>query len=131
MKKILSLMMFAAILFVASATQAAPYVQVTITDAKVDRQDNTFHLFTTLTNTGDQDAQVYQMNIRYFRILDENGNILVDFQNVEAKIEPCYVHAGYHVDNVEWVIPLNNDVPYYKGNTQVSWDGYIKYDPIR
>ena len=134
MKKILSLMTlmtFMAILFVASDTHAAPYLKLQITNMKLNRMDDTLHLFTTLTNVGDQDAEVYQLKFKSLKFIDENGNALVDFQDIDAIIKPCYVQAGCHVNNVEWILDFPNGVPNYKGKTKFHYDdAIIMYEAV-
>lgn len=137
MEFVLLAVIVAAILFVPKVTQASPYIEGKITNMRFNREDRTFRLYTTLTNVGDQDANVYQLNVNEFVMVDANGNPLMWFKNAKLVREACYVKAGYHVDNVEWVISVdmvnfsNNFSPDYRGKTQIRWDADVKYDPVR
>ena len=125
MKKILSLMTFVAILFVASATQAAPRISVDITGTWLNSKDNTIHLYTTVTNRGDQNMLNKKLNVKFLRIYNAKGKSLLSCGNFSLEpAEPFVVKAGYHVDNVEWVIH-GNKVPNYSGNTQTDFDASV------
>lgn len=128
MKKFFSMLAFAVIMFVATTvTYAAPNVTVQFTGVTFDSVNKTLTLYSTLTNSGDQDAEVDALNLAYLKLANgDTGEILFDGENVSLTIEPCLVKAGSSVEEVVWFLQTDY-LPDHKGNTTIDWNGKISY----
>ena len=128
MKKFFSMLVFAAIMFVATAvTHAVPNVTVEFTGVAFDSPSSTITLVTRLTNSGDQDAEVDALNLAHLRLVgEETGEVLFESENVSLTIEPCLVKAGSSVEEVVWLLQTDY-LPTYNGTMTIDWDGKISY----
>lgn len=126
MKKFLSMLSFAMIMFVASTVaHADPYIQAEITSIDFRPGSNQIVLYMTLYNTGDRRAEVTALHVHSLNIYDTNGNLLwsdsVNFNNPSN----CYIEAGYHISNVPFTI-IQTRAPAYYGRTTYNWN-YTAY----
>ena len=129
MKKFLSLLAFAAIMFVTTTVaNAAPNVTVGFTGVDFDSANKSLMFYTTLTNSGDQDAEVYTLELEHLKLTNEDtGEIIFESENFTLTTEPCLVKAGSFVENVVWVLQTDY-LPDYKGNATIDWNGKITYN---
>ena len=128
MKKFLSLLAFALIMFAATTvTHAAPNVTVEFTNVAFDSDNKIIILVTRLTNSGDQDAEVDALNLAHLKLANaDTGEVLFEGENVALTIEPCLVKAGSSVEDVVWLLQTDY-LPAYDGNTTIDWRGEISY----
>ena len=128
MKKFLSLLSFAVIMFVATTvTHATPNVTVEFTSVAFDSPNKTITLVTRLTNSGDQNAEVEALNLAHLRLAaSDTGEILFEGENVSMTIAPCLVPAGSYVEDVVWVLQTDY-LPEYNGQMTIDWNGEISY----
>lgn len=119
---------FAAIMFVTTTVaNAAPNVTVGFTGVDFDSANKSLMFYTTLTNSGDQDAEVDALNLAYLKLANgDTGEILFDGENVSMTIEPCLVKAGSSVEEVVWVLQTDY-LPDHNGKTTIDWNGKISY----